>query len=185
MHFKVIDKNLDFCFQEILRRINRLQSGGTIDSLHSIGANTTHQIGASFVSLKELAAHYSPNEALAFLLWNTCQREEQIVACMLLPEEINREKITQLIPTCLDFEIAGYLGSLYLHKHSQLLELATEWLDSENPYQQAAALTALARHLILNKKYSRISEDFFISATQRNFKDRYVQLLANRYRFNI
>ena len=185
MNFKIVDKNLDSCFQEISRRINRLQSGGTIDSLNAIGANTDHQIGASFVSLKQLANQYSSNESLALLLWNTQKREEQILACMLLPEEINKEKITQLIQTCLNFEIAGYLGSLYLHKYSQLVDLATHWLDSENPYQQVAALTALARHRILNKKDSKISEEFFISAIHRNFKDKYVKLLAERYRFNI
>ena len=117
MDFKIVDKYLDSCFQELLRQINRLQSGGTIDSLNTIGVNTTHQIGASFVSLKQLASKYSPNEPLALLLWNTQKREQQIVSCMLLPENTNKEKITQLIQTCLDFEIAEYFGSLYLQKH--------------------------------------------------------------------
>lgn len=185
MDFKIVDKNLEDRFQEILRRISRLQSGGTIDSLNSIGADTSNQIGASFVSLKQLAMLYSTNEALALLLWNTHKREEQIVACFLLPGDINKEKITQLIQTCLNYEIAGYLGSIYLHKYSQLAEVAADWLATANPYQQTAALTALARHRILNKKESKISKEFFTTALQRNFKDKYVQLLAARYRFNI
>lgn len=54
MDFKIVDKNLDSRLREILRRIRRLQSGGTIDSLKEIGANTDNQIGASYVSLKQL-----------------------------------------------------------------------------------------------------------------------------------
>lgn len=185
MEFKIVDKKLEATFQEILRGINRLQSGGTIDSLKTIGADTSSQIGASFVSLKQLSGRYTPNEPLALLLWNTLKREEQIMACLLLPASINKEKITQLIQTCLNIEIAEYFGSLYLQKHPQLTELASEWLASENPLQQTAALTALARYLILNKNNCPTQRKLFISAIQRPFKDKYVQMLTERYRFNI
>ncbi len=104
---------------------------------------------------------------------------------MLLPENTNKEKITQLIQTCLDFEIAEYFGSLYLQKHPQLTEVSANWLDSENPFQQTAALTALARYLILHKKNNKTQTELFQAAIRRNFKDKYVQLLVNRYRFNI
>lgn len=185
MDFKIVDKNLETSFQEIRRRIWRLQSGGTIDSLKTIGANTDRQIGASFVSLKQLAGKYTPDESLALLLWNTRQREEQIVACLLFPKETNKEKITQLFPDCLNFEIAEYFGSLYLQSHPQLLELSADWLKSENPYQAAAALTALAKYLILNKNACAKQKELFDSALQCEFKDKYVQLLANRYRHNL
>ena len=170
MDFSIIDPHTNAVFQQILSRIRRLQSGGTIDSLQDIGANTDHQIGASYVSLKELAATYPPDEKLALLLWN---------------QDLNKEKITQLAPHCLHFEIAGYLGSLYLYKRSDLLELSEEWLNSENPLMQLAIMTALARYLILNKESDKISKDYFRTVVNRNYKDKYVQLAAERYRFNI
>ena len=204
MDFSIIDPHTNAVFQQILSRIRRLQSGGTIDSLQDIGANTDHQIGASYVSLKELAATYPPDEKLALLLWNQGQREEQIVAWYNgvydrykypvitrhhVPVEwrfdLNKEKITQLAPHCLHFEIAGYLGSLYLYKRSDLLELSEEWLNSENPFMQLAIMTALARYLILNKESDKISKDYFRTVVNRNYKDKYVQLAAERYRFNI
>lgn len=185
MDFKVIDKQLHSRFEEILRRIRRLQSGGTMDSLQEIGADTRHQIGASYVSLKQLAVAYKTDEQLALLLWNTQRREEQIVACFLLPEATNKEKITQLISSCLNFEIAGYLGSIYLYKYPGLSGLADEWPDSEIPFQQLAILTAIARHLILYKEDKHISRDYFQLIVNRNYKDKYVQLTAERYRFNI
>lgn len=185
MEFKVVNQQLEARFEEILRRIRRLQSGGTIDSLKAVGADTDHQIGASYVSLKQLASRYEADESLALLLWNTQQREEQIIACLLFPPAMNKEKITQLAKSCLNFEIAGYLGSLYLYKHPLLTEFAGEWLDSEIPFRQVAALTALARHRILYKMDSQVSEAFFQAAVNRNYSDRYVQMTAERYRFNI
>ena len=58
MDFSIIDPHTNAVFQQILSRIRRLQSGGTIDSLQDIGANTDHQIGASYVSpvFKRIAA---------------------------------------------------------------------------------------------------------------------------------
>ena len=185
MDFKIVDKKLASRYEEIRRRIRRLQSGGTIDSLQEIGANTEKQIGASYVSLKQLASAYQPDEQLALLLWNTQQREEQMVACLLLPGETNREKITQLAESCLNLEIAGYLGSLYLFKYPHLSEVMNEWIESDVPCQQIAILTALARHLIVNKKDSQITEAYFQSVISRKYKNKYVQLAAERYRFNI
>lgn len=185
MDFKIVDNQLNARFQEILHRIQRLQSGGTIDSLKEIGADTKQQIGASYVSLKQLAIHYEPEEQLALLLWSTQKREEQIIACLLLPADSNKEKITQLVKNSLNFEIAGYFGSLYLYKHSYLTEIAIEWLNSEEPMLQIATLTALARHRIIYKKDNRISEELFSAAVNRDYKDKYVQLAAERYRFNI
>ncbi len=185
MDFKIVNKKSEFLYQEILRRIHRLQSGATIDSLKTVGANTDNQIGASYVSLKQLASQYQPNETLALLLWNTQKREEQIIACFLLPPDINKEKITQLTSQCISFEIASYLGSIYLSKYPDLAEISECWLDSDIPYRQIAILTAIARHLIINKRDSKISKAYFNDVIHRNFKDKYVQLAAERYRFNI
>ena len=47
MDFSIIDPHTNAVFQQILSRIRRLQSGGTIDILQDIGANTEHQIRGS------------------------------------------------------------------------------------------------------------------------------------------
>lgn len=185
MDFKVINQDLETKFLEIRQRILRLQSGGTIDSLENVGADTNRQIGASYVSLKQLASRYEPDEALALLLWNTRFREEQIMACLLLPGNINKEKITQLTDHCLNFEIAGYMGSLFLYRYPELSEIAQEWDGSEVPFRETALLTALARHLIVFKEQSQISKEFFKTVLQRNHTHKYVKMIAERYRYNI
>lgn len=182
MEYAVLSPDTQKTFQEIQQRIRRLQNWGSIASLKNLGLPSGNQVGASFVSLKQLASSYSPDEQLAFLLWNTQKREEQIIACLLLPKKINKEKITQLIQNCYNFEVAEYLGSFFLYNFEKLTEIATEWINSEKPYMQIAALTACARHLILFKFQPAISKDFFNNLIHNDYKDKYVQLVARRYR---
>ena len=185
MDFQVIDQASKSLLDELKRRIHRLQSGGTIDSLLEIGADTRKQIGASFVSLKELASHYEPNETVALLLWGSGRREEQIIASFLFPLSLNREKIMQLLEESMNMEVAGYLGSVYLFKHPQLLECVVENLPAGNPFQQAAILSAIAKHRIVYKQDSEISTDCFQEAINREYTDPYVRLVAERYRLNV
>lgn len=182
MEYVVLSSETQKTFQEIQQRIRRLQNWGSIANLKNLGINPGNQVGASFVSLKQLASRYSPDEQIAFLLWNTRKREEQILACLLLPKKINKEKITQLIQNCYNFEVAEYLGSLYLYNFENLTEIVTEWIDSQKPFMQIAALTACARHLILFKSQSVISKDFFNTLIYKDYKDKYVYLVAQRYR---
>ncbi len=182
MEYIVVDRKIHEKLSEIQRRIRRLQNWGCIDSLKNLGADTQNQIGASFVSLKTLAGQYTPDEKIASLLWNTGKREEQIVACFLLPKKINKEKITQLFSNCRSHEIAEYIGSIYLSAHPELPEIMKNWIASSNPYFQTAALTAGARHLLLHKSDSLISPAYFKQLTEAEYNDRYTQLVALRYR---
>ncbi|MDR1755922.1 MAG: hypothetical protein LBR65_03050 [Culturomica sp.] len=167
---------------EIRRRIRRLQNGGTVESLRRIGADTSGQIGAGYVSLRELAGRYAPEEALATLLWGTGQREEQIVACLLFPDTLNKEKITQLADNCSSLEVAEYFGSLLLSRSKALAEIAPEFGNSGVPARQVAALTGCARHLRLNRSNPLITQAFFTSLANRRYPEKYAELVASRYR---
>lgn len=183
--FILLNPQLEKTFAEICNRIRCLQSGGTIDSLQTIGAATANQIGASYVSLKALATEYLPDEKLATLLWKQQKREEQIMACFLFPLSMNREKITQFAKTCSSYEIAGYLGSIFLCQHAELAEIVSDWGKSDSPFLQIAVLSAAARHLIISKNKSLISETEFKRLVSQSYSDKYVELVAQRYRFNI
>lgn len=183
--FIPLNPQLEKTFSEICLRIRRLQSGGTIDSLQAIGADTDRQVGASYVSLKTLASEYPPDERLASLLWNQRKREEQIMACFLLPTTINKEKITQFINNSISFETAGYFGSIFLSRHPLLLDILPSWLDSEEPFLQTAILSASARHTILYGDKGLIDAHSFRQIVSRSYSNKYVELVAQRYRFNI
>lgn len=184
MEFTVLTPESEEKFNNICRRIRRLQSGGTIDSLQTLGVDTGKQIGASFVSLKSLASSYEPDELLATLLWKQQRREEQIIACFLFPVDLNKEKITQLAFMCHNFEVAEYFGSILLSKHPELESIAEQWSNSPEPFLQVCALTGVARHLIINKKTSALSPGFFQRILKKEFNNKYVGLVAERYRFN-
>lgn len=182
MDYIVLNKETEEKVKEISRRIHRLQNWGSISSLRNLGINTQQQVGASYLSLKTLAAHYSPDERLAEALWHTRQREEQIMACFLLPKKINKEKITQLMQDCISPEIAEYMGSLFLAEHKDLAEIIEKWSGSSEFFLQIAALCAGARHLILHKTNPLISADSFKILINKEYKNKYVRLVAERYR---
>ena len=107
-----IDKKTEQIFKEVSRRIFRLQNGRSLDSMERIGADTRGQIGASYLSLKNLAGQYQPDLRLAQLLWGTKKREEQIVACFLFPvQELITEKITTTLLQLRDSGIFRNIGS--------------------------------------------------------------------------
>lgn len=181
MEFIVLHPQLETIFNQLLIRIRRLQSGGTIDSLRCVGVSAEKQIGASFVSLKTLAAQYQADEKLATLLWSTGRREERIVACFLFPFDLNKEKFTQLLQTSDSYEISEYMGSILLSQHPQFPIIMKEWINSDTPHLQIAALTGGARHLLINKNNSLIHPDEFDEFTTRKYTDRYVKFVAIRY----
>lgn len=176
-----IDKKVEQLFKEVSRRIFRLQNGRSLDSMERIGADTRGQIGASYLSLKNLAGQYQPDLRLAQLLWGTKKREEQIVACFLFPvQELITEKITQLLQFCYNFEIAEYFGTLVLSKRENVEQMVNEYLNSDHPYLQVAALTAIGRSRIDRKLNSPFTDSYILNIDRNKFTDTNVQKVYDR-----
>lgn len=182
MDYMILTKETEERIKEIRQRIRRLQNWGSIASLRHLGVNVHGQVGASYVSLKELASRYTPDETVAEALWLTRQREEQILACFLLPKKINKEKITQFMTYCLNPEIAEYIGSLLIAEHPDIQEIMENWGNSSKPFLQIAVLCAGARHFVLHKSDPLISQNFFKTLINKEYSDKYVRLVAERYR---
>jgi len=177
MEFSIYNEKV---YKEIKRRIRRLQQVGTMDSLSIIGANTENQIGASFLSLKNLANNYSTDELVARALWGDKRREEQIFACFLFPDELSREKLLTLIDSCLSFEIAEYFGSMLLARQKEFKTLIKDWQNTENPKLQVAILTSIARYNILNYNKDSVDKELKNKIVNRNYTNKYVQIVASR-----
>ncbi len=176
-----IDKKAEQLFNEVRRRIFRLQSGKSLDSMERVGADTRGQIGASYLSLKNLSRQYQPDLNLAQLLWGTKKREEQIMACFLFPvDELITEKITQLLQYCYNFEIAEYFGTLVLSKRKDIEQMVNEYLQSDHPLLQAAALTAIGRSRIENKVSSPFSDSYIQNIDCNKFTNGNVQKIYER-----
>lgn len=176
-----IDKKAEQLFKEVSRRIFRLQNGRSLDSMERIGADTQGQIGAGYLSLKNLAGQYQPDLKLAQLLWGTKKREEQIVACFLFPvQELITEKITQLLQYSYNFEIAEYFGTLVLSKRENIEQTVNEYLNSDHPFLQAAALTAIGRSRIDHKLNSPFTDSYIRNIQHNKFTDNNVQKIYDR-----
>ena len=176
-----ISKETEQTFKEISRRIFRLQNGRSLDSMENVGADTRGQIGASYLSLKNLATRYPKEQKLAQLLWGTGRREEQIVACFLFPvEDLITEKITQLLQHCHSFEIAEYFGTLVLAKGKDLKSRVDGYLQSDSPFLQSAALTAIGRNRIDNKLNPVFTDSYIQEIDPNKFIDPHVQMVYNR-----
>lgn len=176
-----INKESEQLFKEVSRRIFRLQNGRSLDSMERIGADTRGQIGASYLSLKNLAGQYRSDLKLAQLLWGTKKREEQIVACFLFPvQELIAEKITQLLDYSYSFEIAEYFGTLVLARREDIEQLVNEYLHSDDPFLQAAALTAIGRSRINREAKSPFTDSYIRNVDRNKFTDTHVQKIYER-----
>ena len=186
MEFYPIHKETEEIFKEIRRRIFRLQNGRGLDCLQRIGADTNGQIGASFVSLKTLSQQYTPNLEIALRLWGTQLREEQIVACFLLPVQmLTKEKVAQLLQTSSRFEIAEYGGTLVVAQREDVKELVEEFLHSDNPFLQTAALTAIAREQICKKNNSVFAHAFLQRFVDKEWAHPYPKRVFERTILNV
>lgn len=176
-----INKESEQLFNEVSRRIFRLQNGRSLDSMERIGADTQGQIGASYLSLKNLAGQYRSDLKLAQLLWGTRKREEQIVACFIFPiQELITEKITQLLSYSYNFEIAEYFGTLVLAQREDIEQLVGEYLHSDDPLLQTAALTAIGRSRINRKSNSPFTDSYIRKIDKNKFTEMYVQKVYDR-----
>lgn len=176
-----IHEEIEEQFNEIRHRIFRLQNGRGLDSMKRIGVSTDGQNGASYVSLKTLSQHYQPNLDLALRLWGIRRREEQIVACFLLPNSmVIKEKITQLLRLCLNFEIAEYFGTIVLSTREDIETIVQEFLLSDDPVLQIAALTAMARNRIVKKTTTIFTAPYIQNIAHTAWKDKYVERVFER-----
>ena len=173
-------------FGEIRRRIFRLQSGRSLDSMEKVGADTRGQIGASYVSLRTLARGYAPSDEVAHLLWGTGRREEQIVACFLWPTEgLTEEKMRQLLGQAYGQEIAEYAGTLLVARSGEVERWVGDFLQAEGEGAEAlqvAALTAISRNRMERKADSPFTDEYVRGLEGRRWASSYVMITYNRLR---
>jgi hypothetical protein len=181
VEYMVLDADTESKLQGIRKRIDALQNWGYGESMKSLRLEAGASNGAGFVSLKALAGEYQADKKLAQCLWSCRKREEQIVACFLLPLTTSVAELEELMSSCINHEVAEYMGSLHLAQREDIAELADRWSCSDALFLQVAALTGAARHRILYASDSRISPQTFTMLTNRDYQDRYLKIIANRY----
>ncbi|MDL2231609.1 hypothetical protein LJB85_02590 [Porphyromonadaceae bacterium OttesenSCG-928-L07] len=181
MEYIVLDQETEKKLNEITKKISALQNWGYDESVKNLHIDQKKYNGAGFIDLKRLANNYQPDLNMASILWNTQKREEQIVACFLLPTDTNKEKITQLASLCSTYEVAEYLGAIHIAKRTDLPEIISLWKNTTDALQQTALLTAVARHLITQQEAPLITTEEFQQLLNQKYEDKYVQLIIKRH----
>ena len=181
--FMVLTPQLESLYKELKRRIHRLQSGGTVDSIINVGADPGNQIGASFQALKSLALRYDKNNSLAKLLWADRKREEQIVALFLFDEQITQKQMLALLEHCVNYEVAEYAGSQWLVNRDNVNAILQDSLECENVMVQVALIATSARLLMLHERGLKSADSIAKQYILRSYGDDYLEFMAERYRF--
>ena len=101
MDYLLDDPKTELVFQEILRKIKPLQNGDTASSMLKRGLEYKVNLGASIISLQQLASNYEKNHLLAFKLWNKQWRETLILATLL-------EEPDKVTPNQMDFWVRNF-----------------------------------------------------------------------------
>ena len=95
-------------------------------------------------------------------------------------QELITEKITQLLQHCYNFEIAEYFGTLVLSKRENVEQMVNEYLNSDQPYLQITALTAIGRSRIDRKLNSPFTDSYILNIDRNKFADINVQKVYDR-----
>ena len=91
MEYLLDDPESEKVYQDLLRKLKLLQNGEVSDSMAQRGVVYKLNLGASIVSIRQLAEKYQRNHVVALKLWNKQWRETMIMATLLeIPEQVQR-----------------------------------------------------------------------------------------------
>jgi len=140
-------------YQEILRRVKPLQNRETVDSMTQRGVVYKLNLGASIVSLQQLAANYTPDHLLALKLWNKQWRETMILATMLeRPEVVTENQMDFWVKQIQQTEIAEQLAMNLLSRTPFAFEKAAEYCLARKSMCKITGLLVMGRLALADKQ---------------------------------
>ena len=138
--------------RDIRKRCRLAMNGIVSANMRQMGLDYKLNFGVSLARIKEIAAHYSPDEILAKELWKEDVRELKILATILYPTDaFSKEMANVWVNDTPNQEIREQLCLNLLQKLDFAIELAMEWSKSDIPRHRATAYWLLSR-LIITKK---------------------------------
>lgn len=152
--------------KEIKTQLRLSMNGVASQSMREKGLNYKLNFGVELPRIKEIAARYEQNHALAQALWKENIRECKILATMLQPAESFLPEIADIwidaIPT---IEIAEYLCMNLLRKLSYAPAFAMRLIAEERQYAQVCGYLTIARLLQVKGDMSdRVANEFIDQA---------------------
>lgn len=134
--------------KEIKRSFRRYMNGMAAASMREKGLNYSINWGISLPNLREMAAAYGRDRALAAELWGEHSRECRILATMIMPPaEADRATMEQWIGQTDNAEMAEQLAFNLLQHVPFAPELSIERILSDDGFALLCAIHTLSRLL--------------------------------------
>jgi 3-methyladenine DNA glycosylase AlkD len=168
-------------YQEILRRVKPLQNREVSDSMTRRGVVYKLNLGASVVSLQQLAANYKPDHLLALKLWNKQWRETMILATLLeKPDEITENQMDFWVKQIQQVEIAEQVAMNLLSRFPNAYEKAVEYCLARKSMCKITGLLTMGRLALMDKKATNDKFEAFLELFPPLAKDAQLSTVFRR-----
>jgi len=181
MEYLLDDPVSEKVYQEILRRVKPLQNGEVSDSMTKRGVIYRINLGASIISLQQLAGNYSPDHLVALKLWNKQWRETMILATLLeKPEEITENQMDFWVRQIQHVEIAEQAAMNLLSKTPVAYEKAVEYCLAKKTLSKITGLLMMGRLALTDRKATNEKFEAFLELFPPLSKDGQLSIVFRR-----
>ena len=181
MEYLLDDPVSERLYQEILRKVKPLQNGEVADSMTKRGVIYKLNLGASIVSLQQLAKNYTPNHLLALKLWNKQWRETMILATLLeKPDEVTENQMDFWVKQIRQVEIAEQAAMNLLSKSPFAYEKAVEYCLAKKELSKITGLLMMGRLALTDRKAGNEKFEAFLELFPPLAKDAQLSLVFRR-----
>lgn len=181
MEYLLDDPVSERVYQEILRKVRPLQNGGVADSMSQRGVVYKLNLGASVISLQQLAGGYQPNHLLALKLWNKQWRETMILATLLeKPDEVTENQMDFWVKQIQHIEIAEQVAMNLFSRTPFAYEKAVEYCLGKKTLSKITGLLMMGRLALTDRSTGNDRFETFLELFPPLAKDAQLSLVFRR-----
>jgi hypothetical protein len=168
-------------YREILRKLKLLQSGPVSESMIQRGVVYKLNLGASVISLRQLAEGYRQDHLLALKLWNKQWRETMILATLLeKPHEVTENQMDFWAKQIKHIEIAEQAAMNLFSQTPFAYEKAVEYCLSKKTLIKITGLLMMGRLALTDKMATNERFEQFLELFPPLAKDAQLSLVFRR-----
>ena len=181
MEYLLDDPVSERVYQEILRKIRPLQNGEVSESMTQRGVVYKLNLGASVISLQQLAGRYTPSHLLALKLWNKQWRETMILATLLeKPEEVTENQMDFWVKQIQHTEIAEQAAMNLFSKSPFAYEKAVEYCLGKKTLSKITGLLMMGRLALTDRSAKNDCFETFLEFFPPLAKDAQLSMVFRR-----
>jgi hypothetical protein len=168
-------------YQEILKKVKLLQNREVADSMIQRGVIYKLNLGASVVSLRQLAEKYHPDHLLSLKLWNKQWRETMILATLLeIPDEVTENQMDFWASQIQHMEIAEQAAMNLFSKSRFAWEKSVEYCLGKKPLSKITGLLMMGRLALTDPSALNDRFEVFLELFPPLAKDAQLSLVLRR-----